>query len=119
MDSIEHTLPKCTDPIEKDEYCMLGIKGYEITSDLKSTCIKQCRYKGSTLDMMEIEQDPLFTLGKDMNSLSCQLKIHLFENHCSNLPNGKEFSKPISKNMLVLERQNKQDWKLIHSYLCQ
>ena len=109
MDSIEHTLPKCTDPIEKDEYCMLGIKGYEITSDLKSTCIKQCKYKGSTLDMMEIEQDPLFTLGKDMNSLSCQLKIHLFENHCSNLPNGKEFSKPISKNMLVLERQNKQD----------
>ena len=70
MDSIEHTLPKCTDPIEKDEYCMLAIKGYEISSDLKSTLIKQCKYKGSTLDMMEIEQDPLIKLGKDMNSFS-------------------------------------------------
>ena len=73
MDSIEHTLPKCTDPIEKDEYCMLGFKGYEISSDLKSTLIKQCKYKGSTLDMMEIEQDPLITLGKDMNSLSLSI----------------------------------------------
>ena len=70
MDSIEHTLPKCTDPIEKDEYCMLAIKGYEISSDLKSTLIKQCKYKGSTLDMMDIEQDPLIKLGKDMNSFS-------------------------------------------------
>ena len=69
MDVNDHGIPKCTDPIEKDEYCMLGIKGYETFSELKSTCIKQCKLKGSTLDMLEVEQDPPFTLGKDMNAL--------------------------------------------------
>ena len=45
-----------------------GVKGYETAQKLKSTCIKQCRYKGSTLDVMEIRQKPMLPLGKDMNA---------------------------------------------------
>ena len=72
MDLVNHSIPKCTNPIEKDEYCMIGIKGYETAQKLKSTCTKQCKYKGSSLDVMEIKQKPLFPLGKDMNALSYQ-----------------------------------------------
>ena len=70
MDSINHSIPKCTDPIEKDEFCINGIKGFETASKLKSTCMNQCRYKGTTLDSTEFEQSPLFLLGNDMNVLS-------------------------------------------------
>ena len=28
MDMINHTIPKCNEPIEKDEYCMFGWNGY-------------------------------------------------------------------------------------------
>ena len=70
MDAIDHSIPKCKDPIEKDEYCMLGVKGYGIASKLKSTCMNQCRYKGTTLESTEFEQSPLFLLGNDMNVLS-------------------------------------------------
>ena len=77
LDVIDHSIPKCTDPIEKDEYCMLGIKGYEASMKLKSTCIKQCKYKGSTLDVMEIKQSPMHPLGKDMNALSYQYPIRV------------------------------------------
>ena len=76
MDVINHSIPKCTDPIEKDEYCMIGIKGYETAQKLKSTCIKQCKYKGSTLDVIEIKQKPMLPLGKDINALSYQYTIH-------------------------------------------
>ena len=71
MDVIDHSVPKCTAPIETDEYCMLGMKGYETAQKLRSTCIKQCKYKGSTLDVMEIKQKSMLPLGKDMNALSC------------------------------------------------
>ena len=70
MDIVDHNVPKCTDPIEKDEYCMLGWVGYATASKLKSTCIKQCKFKGSTLETMEMEQNPLFPLGGAMNALS-------------------------------------------------
>ena len=70
MDSINHSIPKCTDPIEKDEFCINGVKGFETASKLKSTCMKQCRYKGATLEAMEFEQSPFFPLGKDMIVLS-------------------------------------------------
>ena len=77
FDVIDHSMPKCNDSIEKDEYCMIGIKGYVTASKLKSTCIKQCKFKGSTLDSMEIDQNPMYPLGKDMNALSYQ-KIELY-----------------------------------------
>ena len=48
MDVIDHSIPKCTDPIEKDEYCMLGLNGFGISQELKSHNIKQCKFKGST-----------------------------------------------------------------------
>ena len=67
MDVINHSIPKCMDPIEKDEYCMIGFKGFGIIQKLKSTCIKQCNIKGSSLDIMEVEQDPIHPLGKAMN----------------------------------------------------
>ena len=70
MDNIDHSVPKCTAPIETDEYCMIGMKGYEAAQRLKSTCIKQCKYKGSTLDVMEIKQKSMLPLGKDMNAIS-------------------------------------------------
>ena len=70
MDNIDHSVPKCTAPIETDEYCMIGMKGYETAQKLKSTCIKQCKYKGSTLDVMEIKQKSMLPLGKDMNAIS-------------------------------------------------
>ena len=68
MDVVDHNIPKCTDPIDKDEYCMLGVNGYTTASKLKSTCIKQCKFKGSTLETMEMEQNPLFPLGEAMNA---------------------------------------------------
>ena len=70
MDVINHNIPKCTDPINKDEYCMLGAKGYATASKLKSTCMKQCKFKGSTIETLEMEQDSLFPLGEAMNALS-------------------------------------------------
>ena len=70
MEVIDNNIPKCTDPINKDEYCMLGAKGYATASKLKSTCMKQCKFKGSTIETLEMEQDPLFPLGEAMNALS-------------------------------------------------
>ena len=32
--------------------------------------MKQCRYKGTTIEATEFEQSPLFPLGNDMNVLS-------------------------------------------------
>ena len=55
---------------------MIGIKGYEIAQKLKSTCIKQCKYKGSSLDVMEFKQKPMVPLGKDMNALSYQYRTN-------------------------------------------
>ena len=69
MDTIHHSIPKCTDPIEKDEFCINGIKGFEIASKLKSTCMKQCRYKGTTVESTKFEQGPIVPLGNDMNVL--------------------------------------------------
>ena len=68
MEVIDHNTPKCTDPIEKDEYCMNGLKGLGIISELKSTCMKQCKNKGSTLEATEYKQRPLFPIGKDMSA---------------------------------------------------
>ena len=70
MEVIDHNIPKCTDPIEKDEYCINGLKGMGITSELRSTCKKQCKNKGSTLETAEYKQRPLpfFQIGKDMNA---------------------------------------------------
>ena len=33
MDVVDHNIPKCTDPIDKDEYCMLGTNGYANLKD--------------------------------------------------------------------------------------
>ena len=66
MNVINHNIPKCTDPIKNNE-CMLGMKGYETTAELKSTCIKQCKFKGATVDLQLIKQNPLFPLGTDIN----------------------------------------------------
>ena len=68
MDVIDHSIPKCTDPIEKDEYCMLGANGHGISQKLKSDCIKQCKFKGSTVDLSEVEQDAIYPLGKYTNA---------------------------------------------------
>ena len=75
MDVINHSIPKCTDPIEKDEYCMLGLNGYGTVEKLKSTCIKQCIFKGSTVDLSELEQEAIYQLGKYMNALSYPYSI--------------------------------------------
>ena len=75
MDVINHSIPKCTDLIEKDEYCMLGINGYGISQKLKSTCIKQCKFKGSTVDLSELEQEAYYPLGNYMNALSYPYSI--------------------------------------------
>ena len=69
MEVIDHNIPKCTDPIEKDEYCINGMKGMGIINELKSTCMKQCKNKGSTLETTEFKQRPIFPIGKDMNAL--------------------------------------------------
>ena len=67
MNVINHNIPKCTDPIKNNE-CMLGMKGFDTTLELKSTCIKQCKFKGATLDLQLIKQKPFLPLGTDMNS---------------------------------------------------
>ena len=69
-------IPKCQDPIEIDEYCMLGVKGYGIASKLKSTCLKQCKYKVSNLETMELEQGHLYPLGKYTNGLYIHFTFH-------------------------------------------
>ena len=66
MNVINHDIPKCTNPIKNNE-CMLGMNGYETISELKSTCIKQCKFKGATLDLLSLKQNPFFPLGTDMN----------------------------------------------------
>ena len=68
MEVIDHNTPKCADTIEKDEYCINGLKGMGITSELKSTCMKQCKNKGSTLETTEKKLRPYFPIGKDMNA---------------------------------------------------
>ena len=68
MDVIDHGIPKCADPIEKEEFCINGVKGFETTSKLKSTCMKQCRNKGSTIETTVYEKRPYFPIGKDMNA---------------------------------------------------
>ena len=68
MDVIDHSILKCTDPIEKDEYCMLGLNGFGISQQLKSDNIKQCKFKGSTIDLSEVEQDAFYPLGKYINA---------------------------------------------------
>ena len=68
MEVIDHNTPKCTDPIEKDEYCINGLKGMGITSELKSTCKKQCKNKGFTVETTEYKKRPYFSKGKDMNA---------------------------------------------------
>ena len=70
MEVIDHNIPKCTDPIEKDEYCINGMKGMGIINELKSTCMKQCKNKGLTLETTEFNQRPIFPIGKDMNAFS-------------------------------------------------
>ena len=75
MDVINHSIPKCTDPIEKDEYCMLGLNGYGTAQKLKSTCIKQCIFKGSTVDISELEQDAIYPLGKYMNAYPYSITV--------------------------------------------
>ena len=70
MDTINHSTPKCADPIDNDEFCINGVKGFETASKLKSTCMKQCRYKGTSLESTEFEQRPIVPLGNDMNVLS-------------------------------------------------
>ena len=68
MDVIDHSIPKCTDPIEKDEYCMIGLNGFGMSQKLKSDSIKQCKFKGSTVDLSEVEQDAIYPLGKHTNA---------------------------------------------------
>ena len=68
MEVIDHNITKCTDPIEKDEYCINGLKGMGISSELKATCKKQCKNKGSILETTEYKERPIFPIGKDMNA---------------------------------------------------
>ena len=83
MDVIDHSIPKCTDPIEKDEYCMLGLNGFGIFQKLKSDSIKQCKFKGSTVDLSEVEQDALYPLGIYMNTLKYLYSITaIIQNQC-------------------------------------
>ena len=69
MEIIDHNTPKCTDTIEKDEYCINGLKGMGISSELKATCKKQCKNKGSVLETTEFKERPIFPIGKDMNAI--------------------------------------------------
>jgi len=46
INTIDHSIPNCKDPIEKDEYCMLGTTGSIVTMSLQSKCSKQCKNKG-------------------------------------------------------------------------
>ena len=83
MDVIDHSIPKCTDPLEKDEYCMLGLNGFGIFQKLKSDSIKQCKFKGSTVDLSEVEQDALYPLGIYMNTLKYLYSITaIIQNQC-------------------------------------
>ena len=83
MDIIDHSIPKCTDPLEKDEYCMLGLNGFGIFQKLKSDSIKQCKFKGSTVDLSEVEQDALYPLGIYMNTLKYLYSITaIIQNQC-------------------------------------
>jgi hypothetical protein len=47
MDTIDHNMPRCK--TDAEHYCMTGTKSFKTIYKLKSTCPKQCNYKGSKL----------------------------------------------------------------------
>ena len=61
MENIEHNLTRCLNDFE--EYCMAGIQGYKTFKKLKSTCLKQCRVKSSTVKTHKVASKNLYQLG--------------------------------------------------------
>ena len=47
MDTIAHNIPRCE--TDAENYCMVGTESTKTIRKLKSTCRKQCNYKGSKL----------------------------------------------------------------------
>ena len=47
MDTIDHNIPRCE--TDDENYCMVGTKSTKTIRKLKSSCRKQCNYKGSKL----------------------------------------------------------------------
>ena len=45
MDTIAHNIPRCE--TDAENYCMVGTESMKPIGKLKSTCRKQCNYKGS------------------------------------------------------------------------
>ena len=53
MDTIDHNIPRCE--TDDENYCMVGTKSMKTIRKLKSTCQKQCNYKGSKLVIKKAE----------------------------------------------------------------
>ena len=61
IENITHNVTKCLNDLE--EYCMTGIQGYKTFKKLKSTCLKQCRVKGSSVKVHKVVTKNLYKLG--------------------------------------------------------
>ena len=62
MENIDHDIPECFD--NSEEYCMMGVEGYNINQKLKSSCLKQCLSKSSRLNIKRVKAKPIYKQGE-------------------------------------------------------
>ena len=70
MDTIDHNIPRCG--TDAEYYCMIGTEGLRTVFKLKSTCQKQCNYKGSKLVVQKTDESYSYQLG------SMQITVQMY-----------------------------------------
>ena len=72
MDTIDHNIPICG--IDAEHYCMVGPEAIETYLKLKSTCLKQCNYKGSKL---VVKRKSEYTYPYQLGSMQIAVRIKI------------------------------------------
>ena len=70
MDTIDHNIPRCE--TDEEHYCMVTPESFKTIFKLKSTCQKQCNYKGSNLVITKQKETYPYQLG------SKQITVRLY-----------------------------------------
>ena len=71
MDTIAHSIPRCE--TDDEYYCMVETKSMKTIRKLKSTCRKQCNYKGSKLVIKKSARAYSYQLG----SMQMTFKLYI------------------------------------------
>ena len=71
MDTIAHNIPRCE--TDEENYCMVETKSMKTIRKLKSTCRKQCNYKGSKLVIKKSARAYPYQLG----SMQMTFKLYI------------------------------------------